>query len=73
MQKRRWSLTESFVNILVGYSINLAANFIIFPLWGWTITVKQNLEIGVIYTLISLARSYLLRRAFTHLTEKTNG
>jgi len=69
MQLKRHSLLEAVTNIFVGYTANLLANFIIFPIWGWTITLKQNIEIGVIYTVVSLARSYLLRRAFTHLTE----
>jgi len=69
MQLKKHSLFEAVTNIIVGYTINLLANMIIFPLWGWTISLKQNIEIGVIYTVISLIRSYCLRRAFTHLTE----
>lgn len=71
MQLKKHSLFEAVTNIVVGYTINLLANFVIFPLWGWTISLKQNIEIGVIYTVISLIRSYCLRRAFTHLTEGT--
>jgi hypothetical protein len=69
MQLKKHSLFEAVTNIIVGYTINLLANMVIFPLWGWTISLKQNIEIGVIYTVISLIRSYCLRRAFTHLTE----
>jgi len=68
MQLKRWSLTESVCNIIVGYTINLLANFVIFPLWGWHITLRQNIEIGVIYTIISLVRSYCLRRLFNKVT-----
>jgi hypothetical protein len=68
MQLKRHSLLESATNIVVGYSINLLANFFIFPLWGWHITLKQNIEIGVIYTIISLLRSYCLRRIFNKVT-----
>lgn len=63
-QSRRASLTESVANILVGYSVNLAANFTLFPLFGWHITLEQNLMLGIFYTIISLARSYGLRRFF---------
>ena len=72
MQLKRHSLFEAIVNILVGYTVNIIANLVVFPLWGWTISVRQSIEIGVIYTIISLIRSYCLRRVFTHLTEKTN-
>ena len=68
MQLKRHSLLESATNIVVGYTINMLANFVIFPLWGWHITLKQNIEIGVIYTVISLLRSYCLRRIFNKVT-----
>ena len=67
-QKKLHSFVESWANIFIGYTINLLANFIIFPLWGWQISLKQNIEIGVIYTVISLARSYCLRRIFNKVT-----
>lgn len=65
-QSRRGSLLESLVNILVGYSINFTANLLIFPLFGWHISARENLTLGVIYTGISLVRSYGLRRLFNH-------
>lgn len=72
MQLKRHSLLEAIVNILVGYTVNIIANLVVFPLWGWTISVRQSIEIGVIYTIISLIRSYCLRRVFTHLTESSS-
>lgn len=65
-QTRRGSLLESLVNILVGYSVNFTANLLIFPLFGWHISTRENLTLGVIYTGISLVRSYGLRRFFNH-------
>lgn len=63
-QTRRGSLLESLANIAVGYSINYVANMLIFPLFGWNLSTRENLTLGVIYTAISLARSYTLRRIF---------
>ena len=63
-QSKRASMAEAIVNILVGYSINMLANFTLFPLFGWHITLEQNLLLGVFYTVISLCRSYCLRRVF---------
>ena len=65
-QTRRGSILESLVNILVGYSINFTANLLIFPLFGWNISTRENLTLGVIYTGISLVRSYGLRHLFNH-------
>lgn len=63
--QRRWhSVIESWTNVVVGLAITLTANAVLFPLFGWQINAHQNLALGGLYTLISLARSYLLRRAF---------
>jgi len=67
-QLKRHSLLESCTNLAVGYSVNMVANFLIFPIFGWHITMRQNLIIGVFYTVISLARSYCLRRIFNKVT-----
>ena len=64
MQTRKQSATEAVMNILIGYTINLVANFTIFPLFGWDISLQQNLLTGVFYTVISFARSYMLRRFY---------
>lgn len=63
-QTRLSSFIESLINVLIGYSINFAANLVIFPHFGWHLTIKDNLVIGVFYTAISIARSYVIRRWF---------
>lgn len=63
-QSRRGSLAEALVNIAVGASINYVVNLLIFPLFGWNISARSNVLMVVIYTGISLARSYGLRRFF---------
>ena len=63
-QTRVGSLIEAGINVLIGFAINMAANFVILPLVGFEITLQQNLFIGVLYTLVSVARSYIVRRWF---------
>lgn len=63
-QSRRMSAVESVVNVAVGYLVALAAQLIVFPLLGIPVTLEQNILIGVIFTVVSLARSYCLRRVF---------
>lgn len=63
-QTRKQSAIEAVANILVGYTVNMLANFAIFPLFGWHITLEQNLALGVFYTVVSFARSYALRRFY---------
>jgi hypothetical protein len=63
-QTRLGSLIEACINVLIGFSINFSANMLILPLIGFHITPGQNLFIGVLYTLVSVARSYVIRRWF---------
>ena len=63
-QSKLDSAFESITNVLVGFAINFAANMLIFPLFGWSISIEQNILLGALYTVISLVRSYAIRRAF---------
>jgi membrane protein implicated in regulation of membrane protease activity len=67
MQTRTHSAFEAVANVAVGYLVGLAAQVVIFPLVGVQASFGQNLVISVFFTLVSLARSYLLRRWFNRL------
>lgn len=66
-QSRRGSLYEALINTSIGFLINFFANLLIFPLFGLHISPHANLLMGLIYTAISVARSYVIRRWFNHL------
>lgn len=63
-QSRKGSAVEAVINIVVGYGIAVAANAVLFPLFGWEINAQQNMLFAFAFTVISFVRSYLLRRAF---------
>ena len=63
-QTRLGSLIEACINVVIGFSINFGANLLVFPLFGWHVTVADNFILGGIYTAISVARSYVIRRWF---------
>lgn len=63
-QTKKGSFTEALANTAIGFGINYCANLLIFPQFGFHISPGANLVMGVIYTGISVARSYLLRRWF---------
>jgi hypothetical protein len=69
-QTRLGSLIEAFVNVLIGFTINYIANLLIFPLYGFHISLMDNLTMGFIYTGISIARSYVIRRWFNQRLHK---
>jgi hypothetical protein len=66
-QTKLGSFTEAWANIAVGFSINWIANMVILPLYGFNIRPGAAFSMGLIFTVISLARSYILRRYFNGL------
>jgi hypothetical protein len=63
-QSRLGSLIEVCFNILIGFSINWVANIYILPLYGFAITGGQAFSMGLIFTVISVIRGYVIRRWF---------
>lgn len=70
MQSRRSSFIEALTNTVVGYLLNLVVQLIVYPLYGATFTLEQNLSIGLIFLVVSLVRSYVLRRIFNLWKER---
>ena len=66
-QSRTMSLVEAVTNVLIGYGVAVATQWAVFPLFGLHATLQENLVIGLVFTVVSLVRSYLLRRAFEAL------
>ena len=66
-QSHRMSVVESLTNVIVGYTVALLGQLIVYPIMDIPVTIKQNLVIGAIFLTIGLARSYLLRRFFNWL------
>lgn len=64
MQSRCMSLAEAVTNVLLGYGIAVMTQVTVFPLFGLNVSLSENLGIGLVFTVISLVRSYLLRRIF---------
>lgn len=66
-QTRAGSLAEAAANIAVGFAINWAANMLVLPQFGFDVTAGDAFGIGLVFTVISLLRSYVLRRWFNGL------
>ena len=63
-QSRAVSLVEAVANVVVGYSVAVMTQMLVFPVFGLQTTLVQNLKIGGIFSLVSIARSFALRRLF---------
>ena len=76
MQTKTGSMIEACANVAVGYTIAVSSQMVVFPLVGiHGVDVQTNMLIGAIFTVISLTRSYILRRWFNSLkffTEPTD-
>ena len=66
-QSRKGSLTEAVANVVAGYGVALLIQALLFPAFGLGVTTAQSLQIAAVFTLASIARSYVLRRLFTRL------
>jgi hypothetical protein len=63
-QTRLGSMIESGMNTLIGYGVALASQIVVFPLFDIHVPLTTNLWIGLWFTIISLVRSYIIRRWF---------
>jgi hypothetical protein len=66
-QTRKASLAESLMNVAIGYGVALASQIIVFPWFGIIIPLSSNILIGIIFTVVSIGRSFALRRLFETL------
>jgi len=64
MQRRSMSALEATVNVAIGYIVSVVANIMVLPLFGYNVTVVDSFAIGAAFTVISLVRSYSVRRFF---------
>lgn len=63
-QTRIGSLIEVSFNIAIGFAISWVANLLILPRYGFAVTGSQAFSMGLIFTVISVVRSYVIRRWF---------
>lgn len=68
MQSRLGSLTESVANVVVGFCVAFATQIVVFPLFGLKASIEGNLLIAGIFTVVSIARSYTMRRFFNWIS-----
>jgi hypothetical protein len=69
-QSRLHSFIEAWANVAIGFGINFVANLLVLPLFGFHVGAAQAFGIGLIFTAISIARSYIIRRWFNVLMVK---
>lgn len=70
-QTRKGSTLEAATNMIFGMALSWFVGLLVYPMMGFEITHAQNTTIVVLFTLVSLIRSYALRRIFNGLAHRT--
>ena len=63
-QSRPMSLVELVANVFVGLLVAMATQLVVFPILGLQASLGQNLKLALVFTGVSIVRSYVLRRVF---------
>ena len=64
MQTKKQSLIESLTSTTIGIIIGIVLNLTILPIFGYPVSLSDSLWISVIFTVVSIIRSYIIRRWF---------
>ena len=63
-QSKKSSLFEACVNVAIGYFVALGTQLLVFPMFNIHIPMRDNLLIGVLFTITAIIRMYFVRRLF---------
>lgn len=58
------SLVEAVANVTVGYGVAVTTQLVVFPWFGLPARIADALALGAIFTVVSITRSFALRRLF---------
>lgn len=64
MQSKKDSIIESLTSTTIGVIIGIVLNLTILPVFGYPVSLSDSLWISVIFTIVSIIRSYIIRRWF---------
>ena len=64
MQSKKQSFIESLTSTTIGVIIGIVLNLTILPIFGYPVSLSDSLWISVIFTIVSIIRSYIIRRWF---------
>jgi len=66
-QSRRMSAVEAITSTAIGYGVAVVTNALVLPAFGFPVSLGDSLAIGAIFTAVSIARGYAVRRLFVAL------
>lgn len=72
MQTKKQSRVETGIQQLAGFLVVLASQMVLFPIIGLEVSLIGNVGITIYFTIISMARSYIIRRYFNKKYSEVN-
>lgn len=63
-QSRLGSLIEALAHTVIGFIFSVLLSMVVYPMFGHTFTLAQNIGITAIFTVASIGRGYVIRRWF---------
>lgn len=64
-------MVETITNVAIGLIVSFLSQVVIFKLYDIHISLAQNLELTLYFTVVSILRSYALRRFFNSIRRTT--
>ena len=64
MQSKKESLIETLTSVFVGWLIGVILNMLVLPLFDYDVNLTDGVLISIIFTAVSVVRSYVVRRFF---------
>ncbi len=72
-QTKTGSVTEAFSNVAIGFGLNFTLNLLLLPImWDAAAPAASAFRLGLVFTVVSVVRSYILRRWFNQIRAKWN-
>lgn len=69
-QSRSMSALEVGCNYAAGFLIAWVLSYFVLPYWGFEQSASASLAVTIIYTVVSVGRSYVCRRIFNLLATR---
>ena len=66
-QSKLQSLIESVITVGSGLIVAVIIQLLIFPLYNIEITLFENIQLAIIFTVSSIIRIYFIRRCFNRV------
>ena len=63
-QTKLESLCESILGVLIGFVVSIFIQKLVFPAYGIHLNTTDNLSLAAVFTVASIIRGYIVRRAF---------